>query len=82
MPVLCRYCAALAETEIVAAVILVFHALPSEFLQGEAEVGEVGYVGGFQMLGELLLYGGCSLEVLTIVLGDGLKDLREYHFWC
>ena len=76
VPVLCRYCAALAEAEIIAAFVLVFHALPTEFLQGEAEAGEVGQVGGFQMAGELLLYGGRSPEVLTIVLGDGLKDLR------
>ena len=64
---LCRYCAALAEAEIVAAVVFVFHALPTEFLQGEAEVGEVGHVGGFQMAGEFLLDGGRSPEVFTVV---------------
>ena len=34
------------------------------------------------MFGELLLYGARSPEEFALVLGDGLKDLREHQLRC
>ena len=78
MPVLCRYCAALAEAEIIAAVILVFHALPTEFLQGEAEVGEVGNVAGFQVVAQLGLDVGGAPEIVGLVNQRWLEERGEH----
>lgn len=71
----------LAEVEVIAAIVFVLAALPTELLDGEAEVGEVGYIAGSQVFLQFLLDGGSGPEVLPRMLMGGLEDLRE-HLLC
>ena len=58
----------LTEYQIVAADASVAASWPAEVLQSFAQVGHVGNIIGFQVLGKFLLNGSDGPEVLTLVV--------------
>ena len=81
VPPVCRLCR-LAEAEVVATVVPSLAALPTEFLDGDSEIGEVRYVAGSQVILEFILDGCSGPEVILRMLLYRLENLREHQLWC
>ena len=70
------------EFEVITPDAIVLVLLPLQLFDGEAEVGKVGDVSGFNaMIGEFLLDGSGGPEVFALVLCGGLEDFREHQLW-
>jgi hypothetical protein len=67
--------------QVVAACPCVSTARPTQSLYNLAEFDDVGYVAGFQVLGELLLDILHLPEILSLVVGGRNKEVRQHLFY-
>ena len=70
------------QDEVVAALALVFIHAPTQFLDGTAEIPQIRYVTGFQIVPKFFLDSRRRPEVLLAVIGGRLEELRQNGLGC
>ena len=65
--------------QIVATDAVVCTAYPAEVLQGFAKVSDVGYIAGFQVLGQFFLNSSNGPQVLALVFFGGHEEACQHN---